>query len=235
MQTILWIWSHFQKNLMMSGERRVKLPKVHHFHCHNENVLIVHSMYCVVLSFLSFNSILVIVGHAIVQIAKLTVRKLGLQCELKEIPSLRGILTFSPNGWEFLVQILHDYYTIILDYKFLFIYLQLWQSYAILSATIQFTQCPPSAEMYAGIFWCFFKQLGNFSQDFTRLLYVPIYAKQQMFQLPPTVWCYAILSATTHHAFQPMVDILSIWWWSRLIWHNFIRVADNRVKIWSPV
>ena len=44
---------------------------------------------------------------------------------------------FFPNGWEFLINFLHTYYTIIstLDYKFLFKYLQLWQSYAILSAT----------------------------------------------------------------------------------------------------
>jgi len=46
---------------------------------------------------------------------------------------------------------------------------------------------------------------------------------------------YAILSVTTQRAFQPMMDILSIWWWSRLIWHNFIRVADNWIKICSPV
>ena len=34
----------------------------------------------------------------------------------------------SPNGWEFLINFLHTYYTIIstLDYKFLFKYLQLW-------------------------------------------------------------------------------------------------------------
>jgi len=44
---------------------------------------------------------------------------------------------FFPNGWEFLINFLHTYYTIIstLHYKFLFKYLQLWQSYAILSAT----------------------------------------------------------------------------------------------------
>ena len=34
-------------------------------------------------------------------------------------------LTFSPNSWDFLVQILHDYYTFlsVLDYQFLFTYL----------------------------------------------------------------------------------------------------------------
>jgi len=47
---------------------------------------------------------------------------------------------FSQNVWEFLVQILHAYYIMFLstlDYKFLFNYLQLWRSYAILSATTQ--------------------------------------------------------------------------------------------------
>jgi len=42
--------------------------------------------------------------------------------------------TFSPNGWEFLVQILHAYCTFqsTLDYKFLFSYVQLWWSYAVI-------------------------------------------------------------------------------------------------------
>jgi len=41
------------------------------------------------------------------------------------------------NGWEFLVQILHTYYTFLssLDGKFLSNWLQLWRSYAILSST----------------------------------------------------------------------------------------------------
>jgi len=44
---------------------------------------------------------------------------------------------FFPNGCEFLVRIIHAYCTFLstLDYKFLFNYLQLWRSYAILSAT----------------------------------------------------------------------------------------------------
>jgi len=44
---------------------------------------------------------------------------------------------FFPKGWEFLINFLHTYYAITytLDYKFLFNCLQLWQSYAILSAT----------------------------------------------------------------------------------------------------
>jgi len=49
----------------------------------------------------------------------------NLQCESKKIPPW-GFLTFFPNGWEFLVQILHAYYTFLfmLEYKFLFNYLQ---------------------------------------------------------------------------------------------------------------
>jgi len=41
---------------------------------------------------------------------------------------------FFPNGWEFFVQILHACYMFLptIDYKFLFNYLQLWRSYAIL-------------------------------------------------------------------------------------------------------
>jgi len=52
------------------------------------------------------------------------------------------MLAFSdifPKQLGILVQILHTYYTFLymLDYKFLFIYLHLWQSYAILSVTTQ--------------------------------------------------------------------------------------------------
>jgi len=59
---------------------------------------------------------------------------------------------FFPNRWEFLVPILHAYYTFLstLDYKFLFNYLQFWRSYAILSATtIMCSKCPPSTETHA--------------------------------------------------------------------------------------
>jgi len=44
---------------------------------------------------------------------------------------------FFPNGWEYFNQFLHTYYTFLstLDNKFLFNYLQLWRSYAILSVT----------------------------------------------------------------------------------------------------
>ena len=48
-------------------------------------------------------------------------------------------MVFFPNAWEFFDQILHAYYAFLstLAGKFLFNYLQLWRSYAILSATTQ--------------------------------------------------------------------------------------------------
>jgi len=64
--------------------------------------------------------------------------KFNLQCESKKSP-LRFSDIFFPNGWEILNQFLHTYYTFLstLDFKYLFNYLQLWRSYAILSATTQ--------------------------------------------------------------------------------------------------
>jgi len=58
---------------------------------------------------------------------------------VKKIPPWGFLTFFVPNGWEFLVQILHTYYTFLSvpEYKFLFNYLQLWRSYAVLSATTQ--------------------------------------------------------------------------------------------------
>ena len=48
-----------------------------------------------------------------------------------------GFLKFFPKRLGIFNQFLHTYYVIVstLDYKLLFNYLQLWQSYAILSAT----------------------------------------------------------------------------------------------------
>jgi len=84
-----------------------------------------------------------------------------VQCESKKYPP-QVFWHFFPNGWEFSVQILHAYYTFLsmLEYKFLFNYLQLWLSYAILSVTTQFpsyAQCPPSAKTHA--FRCLRKSL----------------------------------------------------------------------------
>ena len=125
----------------------------------------------------------------------------------------------------------------MVDFEFLFIYLQLWRNYAILSVTTQFTSCaqnvhhrPKRTLAFADIFP---KRLGIVSPKFTRLLNVDIYARIQIFiQLFPIVM--KLLSATTLSAFQPLVDILSIWWWSRLIWHNFVKVADNWIKFCIP-
>jgi len=70
-------------------------------------------------------------------------------------------------GWEFLGKILYAYYTFLstLDYKFLFNYLQLWRSYAILSSTtIMCSKCPPSTETHAGwshLIWHYFVRVGD--------------------------------------------------------------------------
>ena len=64
-----------------------------------------------------------------------------IQCESKKNPpgAVRGpdIFHFFTNGWEFLIDFLHTYYTFLftLDYKFLFNYPRFWRSYGILSAT----------------------------------------------------------------------------------------------------
>jgi len=70
----------------------------------------------------------------------------------KNPPTPDFFLIFFRNGWEFFVQILHTYYTFLsmLEYKVLSSYLQLWQSYAILSAiTIICSKCPLSVETHA--------------------------------------------------------------------------------------
>ena len=82
--------------------------------------------------------------------------KTNVQCESKNTPP-EVFWHFFPNGWEFFINFLHTYcmFQSTLDGKFLFNYLQLWLSYAILSATTQFTsyaQCPPSAETH--VFRC---------------------------------------------------------------------------------
>jgi len=64
---------------------------------------------------------------------------------VKKNPPLLGDLTFFfiffTNGWEFVIDFLHTYQTFLSlqDYKSSFNYHQFWRSYAILSATAQFT------------------------------------------------------------------------------------------------
>ena len=114
-------------------------------------------------------------------IVKLTRFKSALQSDhlamtvpavwVKKIPP-EILWQFFQNTWKFFDQISHAYYTFLstLDYKFLFNYLQLWRSYAILSTTtIMCSKCPPSTETHAG--------------------------------------------------------------WSHLIWHNFVKVADNNKNL----
>ena len=101
---------------------------------------------------------------------------------------------FFQNSWEFFNQILCAYYAFLsmLDCEFLFNYLQLWRSYAILSVTTQFTSCaqnvhhrPKRAVAFSDIFH---KQLGIFRPNFTRLLNVHTYARMHIFiHLSPTV------------------------------------------------
>jgi len=87
----------------------------------------------------------------------------NVQC----VSNALNFLTFPPNGWDFLVQILLSDYTFLstLDYKFLFNYLQLSHSCAILSATtIICSKCPPSAETHAGwwhLIWYKFVKVGD--------------------------------------------------------------------------
>jgi len=83
-------------------------------------------------------------------------------------------------------------FPIYATYKFLFNYLQLWRSYAILSMTTQFTSCAQDVHhrlkctlAFSDIFP---KQSRIFSPNFTHLLNVHTNARIQIFiQLSPTV------------------------------------------------
>jgi len=110
----------------------------------------------------------------------------------------------------------------------LFNYLQLWRSHAILSVTAQYVQNvhhrPKRTLAFSDIFP---KQLGIFGPNFKRLLHIPTYVSLQFFiQLSSTTTklCHikcdhrACVSANGGH-------MLTIWWWSRLIWRNFVKVA----------
>ena len=163
---------------------------------------------------------------------------------VKKIPP-EDLWQFFQNGWEFFNQILHAYYAFLsmLDFKFLFNYLQIWRSYAILSVTTQFTSCaqnvhhrPKRTVAFSDIFP---KQLWIFSPNFTHLLNVHKCVRMQIFiQLSPTMTklCISIIkcnhpaciSVDGGHFEHIMVVALC------LIWHNFVKVADNWIKICSP-
>ena len=84
---------------------------------------------------------------------------------------------FFQNGWEFFDQILRGYYVFLftLDYEFLFNYLQLWRSYAILSVTTLFTSCAQNvhhrAKRTLAFSDIFPKRLGILSPNFARTLH----------------------------------------------------------------
>jgi len=145
---------------------------------------------------------------------------------VKKIPP-EDLWQFFQNSWEFFKQILHAYYAFIstLDCEFVFIYLQLWRSYAILSVTTQFTSCaqdvhhrPKRMLAFSGTFP---KQLGIFSPNFTRLLNVHIYARLQIFiQLYATVTklchikcdhsaCVSVVGGHFEHIMVVALNILS--------------------------
>ena len=106
--------------------------------------------------------------------------------------------------------------------------------FRLLSSTVWVKKFPPPP-IFCDIFP---KRLGIFSQNFTCLLNVPIYAGVQIFiQLPATLTklChnhmpYAI-SATTIMCSKCPPSTETHAGWSHLIWHNFITVGDNGIKI----
>jgi len=158
-------------------------------------------------------------------------------------PPLRTCGNFFQNGWEFFNQNLRAYYVFLsmLDYKFLFNYLQLWRSYAILSVITQFTSCAQGVHhrlkrtlAFSDIFP---KQLGIFSPNFTNLLNVHMHARVQIFiQLSSTMTklCHikcdhpTCVSVDSGHFEHIMVVAL------KMASHNFAKVADNWIKICSP-
>jgi len=134
---------------------------------------------------------------------------------------------FSPN--------LHAYcmFLSMPDYKLIFNYLPLWQSYVIYKARPSSSHqcsklCSPSVETHTGIFWHFPKReflaqiLHAYCIFLSALGYKFLFSYLQLWRI------YAILSATSERAFRVMVDILCIWRWSRLIWHNFSKVELYR-------
>ena len=79
-------------------------------------------------------------------------------------------------------------------------------------------KCPPSAEMHAGIFWHFPKQLKFLIQTLhAYCTFIFTLECKFLFNYLQLWRSYAILSATTQRAFQLMENILSIWWCTVLI------------------
>jgi len=71
------------------------------------------------------------------------------------------------------------------------------------------------------------KQLGIFlSKFYTYYTFLSTLNYKKFMQLIPTVTKLCHIKCDLP-AFQPMVDILSTLWWSRLIWRNFVKAADT--------
>jgi len=75
------------------------------------------------------------------------------------------------------------------------------------------------------VFWDFFKNGWQFSVQILHRSFIPTVDYKFLFNYLQLWRTYTILSAT------PSVRFGRRWtfraWWSRLIWHNFVKVADN--------
>jgi len=74
-----------------------------------------------------------------------------------------------------------------------------------------------SKKIHPEVFWHFFQNVGNFQFYMPIVRYIPTVDYKFLFNYLQFWRTCTILSATTQHAFWPMVDISSIWCWSRLI------------------
>ena len=165
-------------------------------------------------------------------------RTYSIQCESKK--SLPKVFwRFFRNGWEFFVQILHVCCTFLptLQHKFLFNWLQLWLSYAILSATTPFASYvqnvyhrPKRMLAFSDIFP---KQLEIVSLNFTCILYISIYVRIPIFiQLSPTMT--KLCHIKCDHPARVSADGGMHNYDSGRTWHNFVKVAGNWIIICSP-
>jgi len=76
------------------------------------------------------------------------------------------------------------------------------------------------------------KRLWIFSLNFARLLHVPIYAGLQIFiQLPATLTKLCHNKRDHHNVLKMSTSTETHAGWLHLIWHNFVTVGDNWIKI----
>ena len=150
---------------------------------------------------------------------------------------------FFPNGWEFSFQILGAYCTFpsTLDYTFLSNYLQLSLSYAILSlTTIICSKCPPSAETHSGwshLIWHNFVTVWDYRIKICRLEWIGTCIRRIKFGLKipysfGKMWENASVRFGRRWTFWAygvnwIVAVI-------LLWHDFVKVAGNWIKMCSP-